>query len=277
MRDINKNNGLGGEIILHDRQACCGRCGKTNRNAKLGVRTEQDIRICETGALEVAVAGALGRRADVVLYRAGSTEHSVLERVVNLLGGDRESGPFGRYRRIAYDPRKQHSVAESCAAHPLHTDGSFDFDVPAFFALHCEVADPTGGGINTFLSHREMRGAMPSRLFDAMCTADVRFGRQDDSGRVDAYVGPMYFIRNGTWALRWRDDDQVGPVVANARGTPIAEAIEWVRGYLRSVTPVGVFVCRGDIAIVNNDTVLHGRTKLSPNSPRSVIRAWIQN
>jgi hypothetical protein len=251
---------------------CSGGCYSSTTHQEHG------ITICETSSLAVAVSAMLGRRADIVHFRAGTTERRALEQLVNLLGGERDSGPFERYRRIAYDPRKTSSIAESCDAHALHTDGSFEQETPAIFALHCESADPNGGGTNTFVSVRRMREEMPCRLFEAMTVAFVRFSRKDDSGREDCYTGPMFFRRSrcGSWGLRWRDDAQVRPVVVNDHGTPIREAIDWVRAFLIKATPVSMFNNPGDIVLVNNDTVWHGRTALSPNSARSIIRAWIQ-
>ena len=120
---------------------------------------------------------------------------------------------------------------------------------------------------------------IPANLRSALQVADVVFARFDGTRReIDKSVGPMIFRRgSGALAFRWRDDHQVKPKVVEGEGTPIVEAIAWIRGYIAGAPVVTYAGARGDHIIVANDRVFHGRTALKAGmeSKRWLRRVWI--
>jgi len=222
-----------------------------------------------------AVALARSGVVDVTILQAGSALETLRD-VVRQLGGERDSGPFQRIRDIRFDPGKTHSIAESLAAHRDHTDGTFDATPPQYFALQYVQSDPHGGGVNTFKALGPIFERCPPELLAALETAEIRFRRGDDSGAQHDFTGPMLSRRaSGGRLLRWRDDEQVAPEIVDGRGTPIAEAIGWLREQIRVAVGLSYLGEEADIVIVSNDSVTHGRTMLSPDSSRWMRRAWI--
>ncbi len=201
-------------------------------------------------------------------------------RLIDMFGGARSSPMFPVIRDIKVDPAKHSSIAESCAAHPLHTDGTFLDIPPEYFFLQVVQGDDGGGGASIFAAIEPMLVSMPEELLSALRSAQVAFGRFDESrGVFDSSVGPVVFTRHGSGRLgfRWRCDDQVQPQIADARDTKIANAIEWIRDYFADCPLATIESLPGDHLIVANDRVVHGRTELlaGEESTRWLRRVWI--
>lgn len=243
---------------------------------KTSIKVLNGIRVGRTSCPLAAAYAMKWNLADIIVVKAG-TDINDLKHVMTLLGGSRDSGPFETIRDIRVDTSKSKSVAESYGAHPPHTDGSFDENPPKTFLLQFVECDETGGGVSTFFGIHSMLKAMPHDLRESLSVASVAFGRADDSGRFDASVGPiMYPRRDGTKGFRWRNDDQVSAEVEDAKGSKVEEAIGWIKGYLAAAQPLTIAGQPGDIIVINNDRVFHGRTPLSGvASHRWIRRAWL--
>lgn len=226
-------------------------------------------------SLEAAVRIALANQADVVIIRAG-TDEEILNRLTLLLGGAMASRAFSTLRVIQINATKQHSYAESARPHLPHTDGTFEIMPPHRFILQTVETDSHGGGVSLFLGIRSVLSGIPATHLDALVTALVQFRRRDDHGEEDAAVDTILYLRpDGTVGFRWRNDTEVFPEVVDSRGTLIAKAIEWVSQRIAMLEPAAYAAAAGDLLIVNNDAVLHGRTALHPQSRRCLRRVWL--
>lgn len=210
----------------------------------------------------------------IVILRGGRRVAD-LESTAQLVGGKiEESEAFGRVREIAIRDNQFGSIALSAAAHPLHVDGTFYHELPEWILLQVASSDDTGG-VSTFYKISRLIADIPPHHLRTLMTEPVRYSREDHhgediyEGRILSYKGP------GNFQLRWRYDDAVHPVPL-AASAPIIQALEWVRDYLAHATPVSVSGQPGDIFVIRNREVLHGRTSLSPSSRRLVRRMWLQ-
>lgn len=211
----------------------------------------------------------------VVVFNCPPTLENVVQTAA-LLGKTHDTaGVFDLVREIRNDPQSTKSIALSAAEHPPHTDGSFDDCPPKRFLLQFVEMDGHGGGTSTFWSIPTLLEKMPTVYRNVLSNTPAQFVRSDDNGKTADFMGPMIYSRpDGGIALRYRNDTQVRP-------QPIGdvslfnEAVGWIETYLAQTAPVKYQAQAGDIIIVNNDAVLHGRTALSPNSRRLVRRIWI--
>lgn len=243
---------------------------------KTSIKILDGIRVGQTYCPLAAAYVVKWNLADIVVVKVGKNLED-LKNMMMLLGGSRDSGPFDTIRDIRVDLSKSKSIAESSLAHPPHTDGSFEKNSPKHFLLQIVECDESGGGVSTFFSISSMLKAMPEELRSSLSVASVAFGRADDTGRFDAHVGPIVYSRlDGTEGFRWRDDDQVSPKVVDAKGTKIEEAIGWIKDYLKATLPLLIAGHEGEVFVINNDRVFHGRTPLSgKRSKRWIRRAWL--
>jgi len=247
------------------------------RNCVAGTVFERaSVLIVRTNDVEMGALAAKSGDADLVIVQTDGSLPA-LERIVDTLGGKRDSGPFERIRDIRYDPTKSKSIAESTAAHPYHTDGTFEKQQPVLFALQNVVSDQAGGGVNRFISVPRMLYEMPEEFVNAIAQTPIRYSRIDDSGRTDEHVGPILYRRgSGKYGLRWRNDEQVAPEISNPAHPQILEALEWIRSHIATCTFFEHATQQGECVIVNNDAVLHARTALSStSSERWIRRVWI--
>lgn len=235
------------------------------------------VRLVEKAkSMKAAAAEILGGHADVAIWNGDPTIENC-HKLARLLGGSRRSDMFATIRDIKVNAQKTQSIAESFAAHPLHTDGSFMATPPEYFFLQVVETDPAGGGVSLFLSVEEIVRQLPISWVHALVSASVGLGRFDENrGTTDAAVGQVIFHRpNGNWGFRWRSDEQVTPTVVDEKQTQITPALEWITNYLRRCPVASYNAKAGDHIVISNDRVLHGRTELSGNSNRWLRRVWI--
>lgn len=183
---------------------------------------------------------------------------------------------FGNIREIKFNPNQSHSIAESCNAHPLHTDATFS-EVPLErFTLSFRETDPGQGGISTVLPISWILDAIPDVYRAALETSHVVYKRKSKMEGDRIYCGPILSWINASRPIfRWRYDDKVIPVAVDAKGLPIQDAIQWVKRFIEETPPLTYPAQKGDTLLIDNGKVLHGRTKLSPFSSRVAYRAWL--
>ncbi len=183
---------------------------------------------------------------------------------------------FGNIREIKFKPGQRHSIAESCGAHPLHTDATFSESPLERFALSFRKTDPCQGGVSVFFPIAWILDAIPEAYREALEVSHVVYTRKSEKEGDKTYRGPILsWINSSRPIFRWRYDDNVMPVAVDAKGLPIREAVEWVKAFIDRTPPLFYAAQEGDTLMIDNGKVLHGRTKLSPNSCRVAYRAWL--
>jgi len=220
-------------------------------------------------------AAELHSRSLVVL-RADTPPSSVdLRRYCLALGGIRQFDGTGEVRTVKYDPSIPDSTAMSLNALPLHTDGTFLERPPARFILSFSAKDPGGGGVSTFMPITHILAAAPDWALEALFTADYLFPRSYDGDLTDSYVGPVLYRSDSAPRIRWRSDDIWRPKIVDPHGTNAQGAVDWLHAFLCNSQPLTYAAGPGETLLVPNTVMLHGRTSLSPDSSREVLRAWV--
>lgn len=215
------------------------------------------------------------RRSIVVLRSAIPPSADELRRYCLALGGLLKFERDGDVRTVKYDPAIPNSTAMSTKALPLHTDGSFLKQPPRRFILSFTVKDQASRGVSTFMTISRILAAAPSRVIEALFSADYLFVKTYDGDLTDSYVGPVLYREDSALRIRWRSDDLWRPRVVDARGTDAMAAVDWLHDFLYSTEPLTFAAETGDTLLVPNTLMLHGRTSISPDSVREVLRAWV--
>lgn len=215
------------------------------------------------------------RRSLVVFRSAVPPTSDELRRYCIALGGLLQFEQDGDVRTVKYDPAIPNSTAMSTNALPLHTDGSFLKHPPGRFMLSFSARDQGGGGVSTFMPISRILAAAPEWVLEALFTADYLFVKTYDGDLTDSHVGPVLYREDSTLRIRWRSDDLWRPRVIDPKGTDAKGAVDWLHDFLYSTEPLTFAAETGDTLLVPNTLMLHGRTSMSPESCREVLRAWV--
>jgi Taurine catabolism dioxygenase TauD, TfdA family len=221
----------------------------------------------------IEAAGRFPRR--IAILRTGAPVTTGRLRSYCLaLGGILEWETAGEIRTVRNDPSIPDSTAMSLRPLPLHSDGSFLPRPPARFMLSFVRVDRGGGGLSTFMPVSEVLAAAPERVLDALLGAEFLFPRGYDD-LTDSYRGPVLYRDGAALNIRWRSDDVWRPRVIDAHGTDATGAVDWLHGFLRDSDPLTYLAEVGDTLLIPNGVLLHGRTGLSPDSDREILRVWV--
>lgn len=212
----------------------------------------------------------------IVLQEQVPPSKEEVRRYCLVLNGSRKTSAFGEVWSVKYDPLVTNSTALSLQDLRPHTDGSFMENPPSRFVLSFTRSDPGGGGVSTFVSLTDILAASPDWALKAFYTANYLFVRTYDGNLTDSVVAPILNTDyNGNPRIRWRADEMFQPTVVNNKGTKAEEAVRWLQDFLQNHEPMTYAAKTGETLLVPNYTILHGRTALSSNSSREVLRAWI--
>lgn len=192
------------------------------------------------------------------------------------VGGIVEAHGFGEIRSIRYAPGVTNSTALSLCPLPFHTDGSFLQQPPRRFMLSCIIDDGGGGGSNIFYPLDELLAILPQWAEEAFRTADFLFPQTYDGDLARSWAGTVLSTGDdGCSRIRWRSDHLFRPAVVHAHGTRAAEAVTWLHEHLQKAQPIKYLSRPGDTILVPNESMLHGRTALTEESQRLVLRVWV--
>ena len=159
-------------------------------------------------------------------------------------------------------------LADSSKAQPLHTDEGYTVNIPKYISLFCAEQAETGG-ISTL--------ALIDNLinqFDENFLSD-NFAFKKDAMIVASAHGevnkPLFF---------YYDNDKVGiaysPIVKNIKLlSNLKKVFELITEYIHQPkNQIRIKLEKGDLLIINNFRVLHGRTSFDNNSNRTFYRFW---
>lgn len=152
--------------------------------------------------------------------------------------------------------------------HPLHTDSSFTAVPPKVMALQCEISSESGGltklvsckAIYRYLCQSNPKGL--ESLFDS----DAFAIRRDDQFAIR----PIFFISGGLVGMAFRMNDGKANVSVKRNAE---EAFNSIITFVEDPSNQVVFKLGvGQILIVDNYSVLHGRSGFDAGSPRKLNR-----
>ncbi|MET8506579.1 TauD/TfdA family dioxygenase [Streptomyces sp. NPDC004787] len=246
------------------------------------------------GSLAARIDTALWRGTGFALLRGldldGLTDRQAVERCAELVGG--LCAPAGlRLQRSAHElltaataPALPHAPAAPPAPSGdenlllPHTDRGEGPEPPGLLALLC-VRPATEGGASLLASgaglYEELAGTDPDALHELR--QDFRFGRGPGFDRVR----PVFRREAGTLRVHYnrywiaRGQEETGTPFPPARRAALARMERLLQDPAMVLT---VPLRRGDLLLVNNSAVLHGRTPFTdhgdPAAGRCYARVW---
>ncbi|TSC87691.1 MAG: hypothetical protein G01um101416_371 [Microgenomates group bacterium Gr01-1014_16] len=235
---------------------------------------ENEINI--TNNSEEFIHTALRKPRSIIVLRGSiSPSDKEIYTYLDQLGSQHPS-LYGKITIIKNDPSIKNSTAMSLNALVPHTDGAFIENPPSRTILSFINSDPKGGGASIFIPLGKILADLPNWAMDALTNDYYLFPRTYDGNLSDSYTGPVLNKDpQGNFNIRWRADKFYRPKVVKNNDTRGAEAIDWLYTYIEKCKPITYDAKSGETLLVPNSAMLHGRTPLSPNSTREVLRVWI--
>jgi hypothetical protein len=235
-----------------------------------------DVEICRvTPAGFVEKARALTSRVIACQFGSPPSEADVRNWVA-ALSREPAAADAAVVRVIRHEPAVTDSTALSLDGLTLHTDGAFLPQPPHRFILSCSAADDGGAGASMLVPVSHILSAAPEWAIEALSTASYRFLMTYDGDLSTSFAGPVLSSgADGQPRIRWRADHIYRPEVIEARGTRAAEAAHWLQDFLESCDPFCYLLRAGELLVIPNGLMVHGRGRLSPGSHRELLRAWI--
>jgi alpha-ketoglutarate-dependent taurine dioxygenase len=217
-------------------------------------------------------ARLLRARAAPVIVLHGATDAAHLHRAATLLPGLRRADPlFGQVRDIAA-PGTAGAAAGFTPQGDVHTDAVVVPEVPRW-VLHQFLQPDPAGGVTRYVAIDAVLADMPACIQQPLLTCAMRY-RQRIDGRMRCWQGRLLDHRDGNRTLRWRDNPAIAPEpVVDAPA--LSMALAWLRRRVGATQEHRLPVSAGDLVVIDNLRVLHGRTVPDPASwPRGRVM-WV--
>ncbi|GAA6618576.1 TauD/TfdA family dioxygenase [Scytonema sp. NUACC26] len=163
---------------------------------------------------------------------------------------------------------KSAQISATNQMHPIHTDGSFDIDPPKIVAMQCEIPS-TKGGLSQIVYaefvYEYLRNNYPQYL-------------------QNLFLYPLTITRGGETATRTVFIKHEGRILMTFRADSvisinipleIQEAYQIIKNYI--VEPKNQLIFKlekNQIILLDNFSILHGRTAFPENEGRKLNRIW---
>jgi alpha-ketoglutarate-dependent taurine dioxygenase len=249
------------------------------RDVRRGFDAGLDVR---TSVVEVERCSALSRRERSSIRRALDEFGLVILQLQSPVRQHRDellslTNLFGTAKRHArsdpdgiapIEPSSRHSgyMGSSAEAHPFHTDGAYDDDPPKLVSLHC-VRPARIGGVTQLASAKTLydwlQFARPDLLPSLFMPDALTVERQGEMS-----TQPILWHEGDRICMRYRADatSRFGCREA-AEGSAMLQRLLSARG-----TSLEFTLSAGQILVIDNTAVLHGRTAFPPTEPRKLNR-----
>ncbi len=211
-----------------------------------------------------------------VLLRTGVLSPWLLGIISMHFGSIRGGSFWDKYFEVIYDPSNPtpgRSLARTATEFPLHTDGSFETNPPKYIALQCIQNDVEGFGVSVLVDSWKLIPQLSDDSRAVLEKSSFLFSRFSSGKEVRAF-SPILKSQNGQFIIRYRNDRNftLTPPDDRAR-VALAEFHTLLNSPdLREE----IFLMPGDILVVDNQRLLHGRTALSGKKRRVLRRLWIE-
>jgi hypothetical protein len=176
--------------------------------------------------------------------------------------------------RLFFDVRslaKPYSMSTTADELELHTDTASSAAPDRVLALACRQADPDGGGVSRLLRAGRIRSELERRGAEHVHALESSWF--SIRGAAGALRTPLLWQADGLDCIRWRSDlVKVDPSVEPACQRKAVAALSALREVIVSLAPTVYRLRRGDLLLLDNWTILHGRTEFAPTSPRFLRR-----
>lgn len=192
------------------------------------------------------------------------------------LGIDEElSGPPIMHLRFdaAKAARRDRPAYFSNEAFPLHTDLAYVVNPPRYLFTLCVQPDPQGGGVTLLSDCSHAWQDLPPEHKRQLEKPQFKFRNPPNTPPGATEPLPIYLAAEGESIFRYRRDSMSFPSQADAAIAYFSQAVENVA--------FSFPLRRGDLLIVDNHRILHGRTAFVPpensNAHRHLLRTYAQD
>lgn len=174
---------------------------------------------------------------------------------------------------IKHDPVKA-SKADRPAyfsndAFPLHTDLSYVVNPPRFLLMLCLAPDASGGGLITVSDCQHAWRRLSSSNRRPLTMPQFRFRNPPNTPTGDAGALPISYSAHGWHVWRYRRDSMSVPEDTLSAIDDFAFILE------QTTTTFGLSA--GELLIVDNHRMTHGRTAFDATGPRHFLRSYAQD
>lgn len=181
------------------------------------------------------------------------------------IGIDEElSGP--KVMHLRYDPMKAVKSARpayfTADAFSLHTDMSYVDHPPKFLLTHCVYPDESGGGITLFSDCRAAFLQMPETERSILSQPIFRFAYPPGCPLGESNSLPIHDPGASMW--RFRLD---GMIIPDDAGDVVMEFSRRLNQLTQKIA-----LKRGDLVIMDNHRIAHGRTQFDAAKSRRHLR-----
>ena len=160
-------------------------------------------------------------------------------------------------------------LGTSNEAHPFHTDGSYENNPPAVFALRCGEPAKEGGltqvvsgkALHDWLARKD--SAALAALYQPSALLVERAGKSATKA--------VFLLKDGRVRMSFRSD----ATAQFAKDPDTQRAVSLIVSFLQDRNNVLEFKMRkGQIIVIDNGAILHGRTAFPANDPREMQRLF---
>jgi gamma-butyrobetaine dioxygenase len=223
---------------------------------------------------EVAAGGDALRRwlgwvdeLGFAILTAGPTEPGTVTRVAELFGFVRETN-YGRLFdvRSVVDPT---NLAYTGLGLGAHTDNPYRDPVPTLQLLHC-LSSSAGGGENTLVDGFRVAAELPAHQFALLARHPIRFRYADETTELETEAPVLSLDARGELcAVRFNTRSAVALRVAEQEMEAYYDAYRAFGRLLEAPElRIDFKLEPGDLFVVDNQRVLHGRTGYSEAGQR---------
>ena len=174
---------------------------------------------------------------------------------------------------IKYDPLKASQTSRpayfSSDAFPLHTDLSYVVNPPRFLLMLCLVPDAAGGGLTKLSDCQQTWSRLSMSDRTQLGTAQFRFRNPPNTPEGDAGVLSVSYSSPQWNIWRFRRDSMIVPDDALL-------AVDHF-GFILEQTAITFGLSAGELLIIDNHRMVHGRTAFDSDSPRHFLRCYAQD
>ena len=163
------------------------------------------------------------------------------------------------WRRLGVDLTRAPERSGGSGESPLHMDFVNAEQPPDLVLLLCLRPDPMGGGYSVVSDIRGIEAQLRGDLIETLSERQFQDGRVVNLGGIGEDINPFAVLdRTGYFRYRY-----TGALVHSSLLHPADEAVFAVDQWLRSCA-VRVRLQRGDLLVLNQHAVVHGRGALGP-------------
>ncbi|BAY49800.1 hypothetical protein SAMD00079811_74290 [Scytonema sp. HK-05] len=159
-------------------------------------------------------------------------------------------------------------LATTNQAHLMHTDGPYEMEPPKIVAMQCEIPSKDGGLSQIVYSESVYEYLMENYLQELhrLFTYPLTITRGDQTATRTVFVE-----KEGRISMTFRADS----IISIAIPLQLEKVFRIIKNYVNDPNNQFIFELKANqIVILDNTSVLHGRTSFPDNEVRKLNRLW---